>query len=273
MRIPPVTVVLALIGFAFAGDAFAADQSELSRYSSSSYDYCDAKLLAAYWGQDIEEAKARIGRKLGWGDTDVIESMLDSARERARTNGAPTCGYWEAGYSYEDAEALSAMWGVPISQAKATMESKILWGNEDLLKEEIARAGKGAAPTQQSDEESAMRRFFDSEYCYCDARVLGTFWGEDTSDAKSTIGRKLGWGNKDLLDGMLKEARQAAVVRGETCDLYETNYTPEDAAVLSKVWKKSLTESKAQIGTLVISGRDGQVKAALARAKAMKKGG
>ena len=42
-------------------------EDEFNAYANSGYTYWDAKVLAKFWGEDVDEAKARIGRKCLWG--------------------------------------------------------------------------------------------------------------------------------------------------------------------------------------------------------------
>ena len=120
---------------------------------------------------------------------------------------------------------------------------------------------------------AAARRFFDSAYCYCDARVLSALWGGSVWDAKVTMGRKIGWGNQSILDSELVRARQAAVGRGETCEFMETNYTYDDAVALGSFWQVPVSDAKARIGKLMINGKQKQLSAALKSAKSGKKAG
>lgn len=115
---------------AHAGDA--EKEKELARYFHSSYSYCDAKVLAAFWGQDMRETKARIGRKIGWADFDVLDSELRHARD-AVESPARICPVQENGYSYEDMEALSSLWGERIKDTKVRASRKLVWGDKDVL--------------------------------------------------------------------------------------------------------------------------------------------
>lgn len=274
MHIPSLAVLLALVGFALSQPAFAADgQTEMSAFFSSSYDYCDAKLLAAYWGHDVGEAKARIGRKIGWGDQAILEGMIASAKERARTNQSPTCNIYEAGYTYEDAALIAKLWGMTVEAAKATIESKVLWGNEAYLQSELARGRNGQATPAMSDDDAHFQRYANSGYCYCDARVLGSFWSSDAWDAKLTIGRKLGLGNPSFIEAALVQARGQARQRGESCEFYETGYSSADAEALAAAWGMPVSEAKARVGKLVMAGTKGQVDVAIRKGKSVRKGG
>lgn len=64
---------------------------ELQAFYNSKYDYWDARVLADYWGQSVEDAKARIGRKILWGKKDVaiLQQFLVDARVNALESAQP----------------------------------------------------------------------------------------------------------------------------------------------------------------------------------------
>jgi len=51
-----------------------AKDKELQAFKNSQYNYWDARVLADYWGQSEEDAKARIGRKILWGKKDTVST-------------------------------------------------------------------------------------------------------------------------------------------------------------------------------------------------------
>jgi hypothetical protein len=57
-------------------------EQELDAFRNSKYTFWDARLLADSWQQSNFEAKARMGRKILWGETDVahLEQFLVNAR-------------------------------------------------------------------------------------------------------------------------------------------------------------------------------------------------
>lgn len=118
---------------------------EMARYFHSTYSYCDAKVLAAFWGQDMLETKARIGRKIGWADFDVLDSELKSARDKAGSSPATYCPYDESGYTYDDMEALSSLWGERIKSTKVRAARKLVWGDKAVLDGMLKDAWKKSA--------------------------------------------------------------------------------------------------------------------------------
>lgn len=85
---------------AVAGDPFQS-------YFASGYMFCDAKLVGDFWGQDIGETKMALGNKIINGYGEVIEEILQNAR-----NAGHACDWTDTGYSYEDAEALAGVWSL-----------------------------------------------------------------------------------------------------------------------------------------------------------------
>lgn len=85
--------------------------AEFAAYASSGYSYEDAERLAWFWGQEVYEAKLRIGRKIKWRNNKILGQMLYDAE-----------GQWnwirQSPYTYDDAVALADSWGVPVEEAK-----------------------------------------------------------------------------------------------------------------------------------------------------------
>ncbi|MEP0929391.1 MULTISPECIES: hypothetical protein [Cyanophyceae] len=120
-------------------------QSELDTFFSSGYTYWDAAQLASYWGQDVDEAKARMGRKILWGPADValLEQFLLDARLESLQSVDELRFYSETSYTYDDAAALAEFWGDATPyEAKLRIERNLIMGNAD----EVDYALELAAP-------------------------------------------------------------------------------------------------------------------------------
>lgn len=126
----PMALALALPALAHA----ETPKQEWDRYAASRYQYCDAKMLSAHWRQSIEEAKYRIGRKIGWGDTPILNGMLATAREEAIADRSRACTFDETGYRYNDAANLAHLWGVSTLEAKTMIEDKVMRGWDDGIR-------------------------------------------------------------------------------------------------------------------------------------------
>ena len=123
-------------------------QTDLDRelnafFASGKYTYCDAKILANYWGQSVVEAKARIGRKIIWGKKDVLylEQYMVDARVRALQNPEELCYFLENEYTYDDAVVLAKFWGDRTPwDAKLRIERNLILGNKRIVQETLGLA-------------------------------------------------------------------------------------------------------------------------------------
>lgn len=114
--------------------------------------------------------------------------------------------------------------------------------------------------------EKEMQAFAASQYTYCDAKVLSAIWKESVGDAKSMIGRKIGWGDQQTLNGVLRQARREARAHPERgCDFWEAGFNYQDAEVLARIWKLSVEESKAFVQEKILDGNELLVRQLLAQ--------
>ncbi len=117
---------------------------ELNAFGNSKYDYWDARVLADYWGQSVFEAKARIGRKILWGPSNVaiLEQFLVDARIKAlqkmQSSNPPLKLYGESKYQYNDAEKLAAVWGERSPwAAKIRIEKNLILGQQEIIEQAL----------------------------------------------------------------------------------------------------------------------------------------
>ncbi len=220
----------------FPGEDYYQDQQ---RFFDSDFDYDDAAMLATYWGESIDDSKARIGDKLT--ATNGVEIVNDILLEAERAINSPGFtpltrtgpedpdrqAYIESDYAYEDAELLAAFWGIPIDDAKAHI-GRVLRGDEgaDVVDEMLEAAQQVAASENQAYYEGSefgvatptvqesRQAYFSSDYSYDDAEALAAAWGADIDEAKTRIGRKLILNGSDFVDEMLQDARQASIEDG-----------------------------------------------------------
>lgn len=113
----------------------ALAQSDVDRYVASDYAYCDAVMLGAFWGESVEAAKATIGRKLGWGNADIVAGNLDEARAQGQR-----CDFVDTGFDYDDADALADLWSVSVEDAKAALAEKVSTGYRTLADQVVQEA-------------------------------------------------------------------------------------------------------------------------------------
>lgn len=123
------------------GGEYAGAQADLAAFFDSAYDACHAQMLVGtYFGDTLSESKELIGYKAANGWTNLVDSALDDARARHQANGTVPCQFYQTPYTYDDAEALAALWGTSLSDAKARVESKYAWGNENVLVGDLEQA-------------------------------------------------------------------------------------------------------------------------------------
>lgn len=225
----------------------ALADADWDRYAASGYVYCDAVILSAHWGESVDEAKATIGRKLGWGNADIVASDLDEARDAGER-----CAFFDTGFVYEDAEALAAMWGVGVDDAKAALAEKVSTGYAELANEVVAQAHamQGGHGDVEHAELSEFDHFAASTYQYCDAVILGSHWNQSVDEAKARIGRKLGWGDDAVIETMLRDARR----QNRRCTFDDSGFAYEDAQALAAMWGVGIADAKAALAEKVSMG-------------------
>ncbi|MBD2361021.1 hypothetical protein H6G36_07490 [Anabaena minutissima FACHB-250] len=125
--------------------------SELRAFLTSKYDYWDARVLADFWGETVEDAKARMGRKILWGGENIaiLEQLLVDARVQAlRAVQTPRPGdsspykfYQDSTYNYNDAEVLARFWGEKSAiDAKVRIERNLILGNDEVIDQALRYA-------------------------------------------------------------------------------------------------------------------------------------
>ena len=119
-------------------------QENLDAFFSSEYTYCDAQRLAEYWGDSLVDAKVSIGQKILWGDRGVayLEQYLVDAEAQALFQDIRNlCLFYEEGYTYDDAVALSKFWGDSSPwDAKIRIERNLILGNDEIVQEALRLA-------------------------------------------------------------------------------------------------------------------------------------
>ncbi len=150
------TILLAGINI-FSPSTFALTQNKqnqriLNAYFNAGYGYCDAQMLGAFWSTTPESAKFLAGKGLlGYQDFPRnISSKLSVARQQNAGRGV--CNY-SSDFSYEDAVALAAYWKTSVSDAKASLTSKLETGNLPLAKRVVKTANQAF---KQSNSSSAQ---------------------------------------------------------------------------------------------------------------------
>jgi hypothetical protein len=111
-----------------------------------------------------------------------------------------------------------------------------------------------------------QRKFFASKYTYCDAKMLSFLWRQSIDESKSRIGRKVGWGDDKVLEGMLRRARnQAQKLPKARCNFHEAGFTYQDAEKLSRIWRTSPGQSKSLVEQKIMGGGESKVRSLLGK--------
>ena len=92
---------------------------EFEAFAKSAYTYNDAEKLAWFWQQDVYETKLRMGRKVKWGNQNILDHFLYEATGQYN---------WivKSPYSMSDAEALAEYWSCGVTQAKIVGGHKLV---------------------------------------------------------------------------------------------------------------------------------------------------
>ena len=118
---------------------------EIEAFINSKYNYCDSVILGDFWGQSVAESKARIGRKVLWGDGGIpyLEQYLVDARIEALDKLSPPCTYTDVGYTYDDAVTLATFWGDSSPwEAKERIVRNLMLGNQDEIDWALNKTGR-----------------------------------------------------------------------------------------------------------------------------------
>jgi len=187
-------------GPASPGPSVAASYSQAdlekdwAAYFAAGYGYDDAVRLAALWhtNQNIGLVKAEAGRRLLAGETLPIPpqrptpNVYSQPGPGASADAAALQAFFDAGYVWDDAVQLAALWKMSDpSQAKITAGQKLEAGQK--LPIEPKPANVAAAK-----EAAAIAKFAAAGYTYDDAVKLAALWKlKDAHAAKVAGGEKL----------------------------------------------------------------------------------
>lgn len=234
--------------------AMAQDGNEtafFNAYASSGYNYCDAKIMGAFYGFDPYKGKLEIGAKIVNNISENIKDILSSSR-----NQGAFCSWSDVPLSYQDAETLGGFWGITTPEAKARAAEYYTRGQSGQLQDKL-RYGY----TPQPAKEVAFGRFFASGFSYCDAKLIGDLLGGTAEDGKVFIGQKIGFGLIENVPDYLNDSRRD----GNKCRWGEVPYDYDDAVKIADVWAMTVPSAKTAIANMVTVGRSDIVDAGLGR--------
>ena len=231
-------------------------QDILNAYFNAGYGYCDAQMLGTFWGITPADAKLRAGKGLlGYrGFLTNISSKL--TRSRQLYAGRNVCSY-NSDFSYEDAVAVAAYWQVPVSQAKARLTAKLESGNLRTAKQEVAQANRSRRQTTTPSanyQTEVLNAYFNAGYGYCDAQMLGAFWGINPADAKMRAGKGL-LGYPGYLPNIAsKLTRSRQLYSGRNVCSYNSDFSYQDAVAVAKYWRVPISRAKTILTSKLESG-------------------
>ena len=153
--------------------------------------------------------------------------------------------YGRAGYGYDDAVELAALWHTKadLGYVKAEAGSLLLAGRTLPIPPHPIRVDP---QTANPGAEAATRAFHDAGYTYDDAARLAALWElPDPSDAKVAAGAKLEAG-RPLPFGPAGGALQK---------YWNAGYDSTDAEKLARIWHVSVDQAKVQAGRMLLAGK------------------
>lgn len=163
--------------------------------------------------------------------------------------------YFAAGYGYDDAVQLAALWHIDqnIGLVKAEAGRRLLAG-ETLPVRPHPNPSDTATPDPAAT--AALQAFFDAGYVWDDAVQLATLWHlSDPSDAKVTAGKKLEAG-ETLPIAPKPENVAAAKEAAAVAKFFAAGYTYDDAVQLAKLWNlKDASAAKVAAGQKLLAGQ------------------
>jgi hypothetical protein len=249
----PQPVVLAALLWSIP--AWAATAPTADKYWRDGWSWCDVHVLSRAWSVPDDEAARRMQYKLDNGLESALTGTLEAMRPQITPDGFSTCPYYEAGYTYDQMEALGRLWGTDVYEAKTRVESKLIWRNEAILQSELK-----AAPVVAM--EGTTEPFYNAGLNYCDARMLADYWQSDTWEAKLRYSAKVEAGFGSTAARAMKTARKS-FAGAKFCEWMDVPWDSRQAEVLASVWGTDVSEAKARMTAAAQAGKSKKVEAAL----------
>ena len=235
-----------LLSLLLASPAFAQPFPSASSYWTADWSWCDVHLIARAFGTTDDAASAEMQRMLKDGEEARLRSTLEEVRGAVEPTGWAVCPYDEV-YTWQDALALAGLWGVDTLETKARIEAKLMFHGEEHLGEELKAAYAARTDDGTMGDITDVTPFFDAGLQWCDAEVLGAYWGTDFYAAKVFFSHKVAAGNLRYAKQAVKQARNALTVNTTLCPFNDLGYGYDDAKVLSARWRISYDEAMARV--------------------------
>jgi hypothetical protein len=196
---------------------------------------------------------ARPSGDAGFGaSASVVPSVASSYPEAELEKG--WAAYFAAGYGYDDAVRLAALWHTDknIGLVKAEAGRRLLAG-ETLP---LARRPDSSVPATPDTNAAAANAFFNAGYVYEDAVRLAGLWRlSDPLSAKIAAGRKLEAG--ETLPIKPKPANVEAAKESAAIEMFlAAGYDYNDAVDLARMWHlKDAYAAKVAGGQRLLAGQ------------------
>lgn len=119
------------------------DEAALQVYfENRDYGFRDAEVLANFWDVPLREAKASIGRKLQAGPEarEQLDRFLAEAWGADPQAANELQRFFDAGYTFSDAEALAGFWGLSVQEAKMLAGRKLIDNRQDVVEDALQSA-------------------------------------------------------------------------------------------------------------------------------------
>jgi hypothetical protein len=143
----------------------------------------DIDVLAQAWGVDAAEAAVRAGREL---KTVGVLPFVDLPTGEVAEAEAATL-FFDAGYSFADAEVLAQRWGLPDSYSAKVKAGGYLRDGTALA----ASPHADPAAVEGRTSEDLAAAFTAAGYTADDAALLAEQWGVDVAEAQARAGGEL----------------------------------------------------------------------------------
>jgi len=254
------------------GEHDYSQQQELAAYFKAGYQLEQAQQLAGLWHEsNLTRVKAEAGLKLLQGQTLPVAPGSTPAIAVDRDVEA----FFNAGYDYNDATKLMAIWHTADAYHAKIKGGKEIESGEALPIKPSGNAGT-AAPTTSSSSATAKLRaqkllgaasakpkqapssgaddgmspaleaYFNAGYDFSDAQQLATLWHQsDITTVKTEAGKK-------LLEGQtlpIPPSEQPAPPQDVAVQtFFNDGYTTDDAIRLAKLWHVSTYQAKVKGG-------------------------
>ena len=163
--------------------------------------------------------------------------------------------YFNAGYGYDDAVQLAALWHskAPIGNVKAEAGRRLLAG-ETLPIKPSGNDTPTPDPTVVTGDQAAFDAYFGAGYVWDDAVRLAKMWHlSDPADAKIMAGKKIE--AHQPLPFKPKPANLNAAKEQAALDkFFSAGYDITQAEQLGKIWHVSTYQAKIQGGKKLLAG-------------------